>query len=90
MFVDGAAHTNNLENVWSLFKRGLKGTAVCVSREHLGRYAGEEEYRRNTRKDGDGGGFVKLASRIEGKRLTYRKLTATRAGRGPAKGYHWR
>ena len=27
-YVDGQVHTNGLENFWSLFKRGLKGTYV--------------------------------------------------------------
>ena len=30
-YVDGAVHTNGIENFWSLLKRGIKGTYVSVS-----------------------------------------------------------
>lgn len=34
-YVDGPAHTQNIDNFWSLFKRCLKGTHVSVAPEHL-------------------------------------------------------
>ena len=34
-YVDGAVHTNGLENVWSLLKRGINGTYVSVEPYHL-------------------------------------------------------
>lgn len=37
-YVDGRAHTNGLENFWSLLKRGLNGTYVSVQPFHLFRY----------------------------------------------------
>ena len=37
-YVDGRAHTNGLENFWSLLKRGLNGTYVSVEPFHLFRY----------------------------------------------------
>ena len=37
-YVDGAVHTNRLENFWSLLKRSIKGTYVSVEPFHLFRY----------------------------------------------------
>ena len=34
-YVDGRVHTNGLENFWSLFKRGIKGTYVSIEPFHL-------------------------------------------------------
>ncbi|HEV2493613.1 MAG TPA: IS1595 family transposase [Terriglobia bacterium] len=34
-YVDGAVHTNTLENFWSLLKRGIHGTYVSVEPFHL-------------------------------------------------------
>jgi hypothetical protein len=36
-YVRGQVHTNGLENFWSLLKRNLKGTYVCVEPFHLER-----------------------------------------------------
>lgn len=49
-YVRGNIHTNTIENFWSLFKRGLKGTYVSVSEKHLQKYLSEFEYRHNHRK----------------------------------------
>jgi len=40
-YVDGAVHTNGIENFWSLLKRCLKGTYVAVEPFHLFRYLDE-------------------------------------------------
>lgn len=48
------------------------------------------DFRYNERERNDGERFVETAGSIGGKRLTYRALTAKRAGRGPAKGFDWR
>jgi transposase-like protein len=75
-YVDGRIHTNGLENFWSLFKRGLKGTYVSVEPFHLFRYLDEQSFRFNNRKDlNDGGRFDRVVSQIVGKRLTWDKLT---------------
>src|SRR5678816_1592367 len=50
-YVDGAVHTNGLENYWSLLKRALKGTYVSVEPFHLFRYLDEQAFRFNHRKD---------------------------------------
>jgi transposase-like protein len=48
-YVDGNVHTNNLENYWSLVKRGLKGTYISVEPFHLFRYLDEQAFRYNNR-----------------------------------------
>jgi|SRR5579863_9583490 len=80
-YVDGAVHTNTLENFWSLFKRGVHGTYVSIEPFHLARYLDEQAFRYNNRKDLDDGGRFDLAVRqIVGKRLTYAELTGKEQG----------
>jgi transposase-like protein len=79
-YVRGEVHTNGIENFWSLLKRGLKGTYVCVEPFHLDRYIDEQVFRYNNRatKDNpldDSDRFMLAASQIVGKRLTYAELT---------------
>jgi transposase-like protein len=74
-YVDGAVHTNGLENFWSLLKRALKGTYVSVEPFHLFRYLDEQAYRFNTRKGTDVGRFLDACKDVFGKRLTYEVLT---------------
>jgi len=73
-FVQGKAHTNTLENFWSLLKRAIKGTYISVDPFHLQRYVDEQAFRYNTRKDNDGGRFADVLRAIVGKRLTYHDL----------------
>jgi transposase-like protein len=70
-YVDGAVHTNGLENFWSLLKRALKGTYVSVEPFHLFRYLDEQAYRFNERKGTDAGRFLAACAKVFGKRLTY-------------------
>jgi transposase-like protein len=81
-YVDGQVHTNGIENFWSLLKRGIKGTYVSVEPFHLFRYLDEQAFRFNNRKGNDSDRFIKAASQITGKRVTYKELT----GKTP-KGY---
>jgi transposase-like protein len=74
-YVDGAAHTNGVENFWSLFKRILKGTYIHVNPEHLFRYVDEQAYRFNGRKGNDSDRFTQATQSVAGRRLTYRQLT---------------
>lgn len=46
---DGAVHTNGVENVWSLFKRGIMGVFHKVSAKYLPLYLNEFEFRFNNR-----------------------------------------
>lgn len=73
----GQVHTNGIENYWSLLKRMLKGTYVAVEPYHLKRYIDEMAFRFNERECGDGQRFMMAVSMINGKRLTYRDLTAS-------------
>jgi transposase-like protein len=75
-YVQGNVHTNGIENFWSLLKRGLKGTYVCVEPFHLFRYVDEQAFRFNNRGPmTDSQRFRYLMRKIVGKRLTYRELT---------------
>lgn len=76
-FVNGMAHTNGIESVWALLKRGFYGTYHQFSRKHTQRYVDEVAFRLN-----EGNCKVKTMNRIDalfakaiGVRLTYRNLT---------------
>jgi hypothetical protein len=74
-YVDGAVHTNGLENFWSLLKRSLKGTYVHCAPFHLHRYLDEQAYRFNERSGNDSDRFLKAMKKTRNLRLTYKKLT---------------
>jgi transposase-like protein len=80
-YVDGAVHTQGLENFWSCLKRGLSGTYISVEPFHLFRYVDEQAFRFNNRKDENGRTipdavrFAEAMSRVAGRRLTYAALT---------------
>jgi transposase-like protein len=79
-YVDGAVHTNRIENFWSLLKRAIKGTYVSVEPFHLFRYLDEESFRYNERKTTDGDRFQQVLRLVTGKRLTWNLLTFQEAG----------
>lgn len=72
-YVKGAFTTNNIENFWSLFKRGIFGIYHQVSKEHLQRYCEEFAFRFNSRKIKDVDRFDYSLTKCEG-RLTYKRL----------------
>lgn len=74
-YVRGNVHTNGMENFWSLFKRGLRGTYVTCDAPHLFRYLDEQTFRFNNRGLTDAGRFALLCGGVSGKRLTYNQLT---------------
>jgi ISXO2-like transposase domain len=79
-YVRGRVHTNGLENFWSLFKRNLAGTYVCVEPFHLERYVDEQVFRYNNRGTkenplNDADRFDAVLRNLVGKRLTYKELT---------------
>lgn len=66
-------HSNTVESVFSLFKRGVMGTFHSVSRKHLPNYLNEFEFRWSTRKVDDGTRVSKAIRAVNGKRLQYRE-----------------
>ncbi len=75
-YVDGMVHTNGIESVWAVLKRGINGTYHHLSSKHLHRYVNEFSFRLNA-------GNVKVdtiermnavISGMSGKRLSYKDL----------------
>ncbi|MEP7245558.1 MAG: IS1595 family transposase [Gammaproteobacteria bacterium] len=74
-YVRGEAHTNTLENYYSVFKRGMKGVYQHCSEQHLHRYVAEFDFRYNNRVGrglDDKQRAAKALKGVVGKRLTYR------------------
>jgi transposase-like protein len=79
-YVRGRVHTQGIENFWSLLKRTLRGTYVCVEPFHLDRYISEQAFRFNNRATrsnplNDADRFDVAIRQIVGKRLTFAELT---------------
>jgi hypothetical protein len=72
-YVRGDVHSNTVEGVFSLLKRGVMGSFHSVSRKHLPNYLGEFEFRWNTRHNNDGERVSKAIRAMEGKRIEYRE-----------------
>jgi transposase-like protein len=75
-YVIGDAHTNTMENFWSVFKRAVKGTYIHIAPFHTDRYLDEQAFRYNYRKLDDAGRFETVVPKIFGKRLTWEELTS--------------
>jgi transposase-like protein len=72
----GIVHTNTIEGVFSIFKRGMKGVYQHCSEKHLHRYLSEFDFRYNNREARGINDVVRTAAAVkgaEGKRLTYRQ-----------------
>ena len=75
-FVDGMAHTNSIESVWAVLKRGFYGIFHWFSRKHMQLYVDEFAFRLNegnVRHD-TVDRLQSLVKGVTGKRLTYRML----------------
>lgn len=74
-WVRGIVHTNTIEGVWSLFKRGVVGTYHQLSAKHLPAYLDEMAFRFNNR---DNAYLFRdtLLRMIAGETLPYAELTA--------------
>jgi transposase-like protein len=74
-YEDGAVvHTNTVENVFSVLKRGMRGTYQHCGEAHLHRYLAEFEFRHNNRSGlgiEDTERTAKAIKGAEGKRLYY-------------------
>jgi transposase-like protein len=74
-YVRGDVHTNTVEGVFSIFKRGMKGIYQHCGEKHLHRYLAEFDFRYNNRVAlgvGDEARADEAIRGIVGKRLTYR------------------
>lgn len=77
-YVRGEVHTNGIESVWAVLKRGMHGVYHHASRKHIGRYVDEFTFRLNA------GNVARhtlarldsFVAAIVGKRITYKELTA--------------
>jgi len=67
-------HTQNIENFWSVFKRGYVGIYHYMSKGHLHRYCTEFGYRYNTRELAPIERFEQVLSYVSKARLTYNDL----------------
>ena len=72
-YVRDANHTNTVENIFSIFKRGVIGTYHHLSEAHLHRYTAEFDFRYNTGLISDAERADKALIGIASKRLTYRR-----------------
>jgi transposase-like protein len=72
-YVNGMAHTNDLECFWSHLKRGVDGIYHWISTKHLQSYVDEFSLRFNTRTDFTCQRFDLILSNMCG-RLTYKDL----------------
>ena len=75
-YVRGTAHSNTVENYFSILKRGITGTFLHVSEAHLGRYLAEFDFRYSNRAGlgvNDTQRTDELLRQVGGKRLTYRR-----------------
>lgn len=71
----GDAHTNTIEGVFSVFKRGMIGTYQHCGEQHLKRYLAEFDFRYNNRAALEVSDKMRAdacLAGIEGKRLTYK------------------
>jgi transposase-like protein len=66
-------HSNTIEGVFSLIRRGVMGTFHSISTKHLPNYLNEFEFRWNTRYMDDGERVTQAIKAVGGKRLLYRE-----------------
>ena len=74
-YVDGMAHTNDIESFGALLKRGYYGTYHKMTPEHLQHYRNEFVGQHNVRRLDTVQQMEQTAQGLVGKRLTYNTLT---------------
>ncbi|MBA3616081.1 MAG: IS1595 family transposase [Rubrobacteraceae bacterium] len=78
-YIRADVHTNTVEGVWSLFKRGIVGSYHQISSKHLPAYLDEMEFRFNNRENP----FLfrdTLLMLVHGEALPYRDLVEGESG----------
>ncbi|MGH7867582.1 MAG: IS1595 family transposase, partial [Candidatus Dormibacteraceae bacterium] len=75
-YVRDGFSTNRLECFYGQLKRSIDGTHHNVSEEHLQRYVDEHDFRYSTCKMSDSARMQRIMDQAEGRRLTYRRVTA--------------
>ena len=73
-YVRGDVHTNTVDSIWSVFKRGMKGVYQHCAHHHLNRYLNEFDFRYSNRVAlgvNDDQRAERILSGVVGKRLTY-------------------
>ncbi|MGE5114684.1 MAG: IS1595 family transposase [Acidobacteriaceae bacterium] len=73
-------HTNTIEGVFGILKRGIYGTYHQVGKHHLHRYLAEFDFRYNSRKMKDEERTALALSQAEGKRLQLRESSEAATG----------
>ena len=71
----GEVHTNGIESVWAVLKRGHMGVFHWWSQKHMARYLAECESRLNMKDLDEGDRMNKMLAHVVGCRLTYEELT---------------
>jgi transposase-like protein len=77
-YVDGMAHTNGIESVWAVIKRGYYGIYHHFTVKHMQRYVDEFTFRLSSEGNCKVHTMARigaLSDRTVGKRLTYKDLT---------------
>ena len=75
-YVHGEVHTNGIESLWAMLKRGITGTYHHISPKHTERYAVEFAGRHNSRPQDTIDQVQGIIRGMDGKRLRYRDLIA--------------
>ena len=70
-YVRGDVHTQNIDNYWSIFKRGVYGVFHHIGEDYLPCYLSEFDFRRNRRKVTDVERFVSLMGQLQGRVMWY-------------------
>ncbi len=82
-YVRGEAHSNTVDNYFSILKRGITGTYHHISQQHLKRYLAEFDFRYNERmalEVSDVERTRKAVSGVVGKRVTYQETNGRQTG----------
>ncbi len=77
------AHTNGIESLWAMFKRGYVGTFHKLSEKHLDRYVAEFAGRHNQRPLDTIDQMTAMVRGMDGKRLRYVDLIGPPERRQP-------